>query len=75
MSDERDVARKLLPPHLSGLVGRHVEGSVDVIAHLEHDCPSDSVGEMREFESTDGSLAIRWCEACEWHKIERRSGF
>ena len=70
MGDERNVAGNLLPAHLSELVGKQVHGSVDVIEHVGHDCPADSVGETREFSSMDGSMSIQWCEACEWHSVE-----
>ncbi len=72
MLDERYAAGELLPAHLFELVGRHVEGSVDVIAHVGHECPSDPVAEMREFRSTDRSMLIQWCEACDWHSVRAR---
>ncbi len=73
MLDECDLAARLLPAHFSELVGKHVHGSVDVVADIEHECEADPVGQTREFESTDGSMSIQWCEACEWHSVEERA--
>lgn len=73
MNQRVDAGRFLLE-HLSELMDRHVEGAVGVMSPVAHDCPSEPVGKMHEFESSDGSISIQWCEACEWHSIQTRSG-
>ncbi len=74
MTNVQDAAGNLLPVHLTELVDRQVEGSVVGTRHKRHDCPSEPVGQMRQFESTDGAISIQWCEGCKWYRLQRRSG-
>ncbi len=64
--DKPALTGTLTSARFTDLIRRNVKGSEKVIAHQDHDCPSDPAGQTCEFESSDGSISFQWREACDW---------
>ncbi|MDP6350299.1 MAG: hypothetical protein QF719_02590 [Chloroflexota bacterium] len=70
--DDHSRARELLPDRLARLIDQDVEGWVEQMGRTHTDCTTGPAGKVQEFRSVDGSIVIKWCDACEWHSVEER---
>jgi hypothetical protein len=73
--DDHSRARELLPDRLARLIDQDVEDWVEQTGRTHNDCAPEPAGTLQKFRSVDGSIVIKWCDACEWHSVEERPAF
>jgi hypothetical protein len=45
---------------------------VEQTGRTNNDCVPEPAGKLQKFRSVEGSIVIKWCDACEWHSVEER---
>jgi len=68
--DDHSRAGELLPDRLARLIDQDVEGWVEQTGRTHTDCAAAPAGKLQKFRSVDGTIVIKWCDACDWHSVE-----